>query len=323
MTPQDIDGVVRCDMDTVRPNDLADALGVDSSRTGARSGTGGVAPSAQVGRRRGVLSGRRHVSVFHGLTAQSGTAYGLRGTDARAGGRRLVDEFCTPSGCRRLVRCSPSWPSATCSVRPDRQAARRIALTCRELANADPRAQMHDRPLTIDDYLSGAVISRPAQLYDFCLETDGACALVVTTTERAHDLARTSAHPASPPTESPTPPPGVQIPVRSAIASPSCRRGRSPDTLHPGQARPAGRRRRTGLRLLHDHRALQLEDAGFCAKGEGAPFVASGKIEPRRRHPDRRRGGHLSEGYIHGMNHIVEGVHQIHASRRRRCRAPR
>ena len=56
---------------------------------------------------------------------------------------------------------------------------------------------------------------------------------------------------------------------------------------------------------------LQLEDFGFCAKGEGGAFVSSGAIELGGSLPINTGGGHLSEGYIHGMNHIVEGVRQI------------
>ena len=56
---------------------------------------------------------------------------------------------------------------------------------------------------------------------------------------------------------------------------------------------------------------LQLEDFGFCAKGEGGAFVSSGAIELDGSLPINTGGGHLSEGYIHGMNHIVEGVRQV------------
>jgi acetyl-CoA acetyltransferase len=56
---------------------------------------------------------------------------------------------------------------------------------------------------------------------------------------------------------------------------------------------------------------MQLEDWGFCAKGEGGPFAASGALDLTGSIPINTGGGHLSEGYIHGMNHVLEGVRQI------------
>ena len=56
---------------------------------------------------------------------------------------------------------------------------------------------------------------------------------------------------------------------------------------------------------------LELEDWGFCAKGEGGPFVASGAIDIGGTIPINTGGGHLSEGYIHGLNHVLEGVRQM------------
>jgi acetyl-CoA acetyltransferase len=56
---------------------------------------------------------------------------------------------------------------------------------------------------------------------------------------------------------------------------------------------------------------LQLEAYGFCAKGEGGPFAASGAIGRSGSLPINTGGGHLSEGYVHGMNHIVQAVRQL------------
>jgi acetyl-CoA acetyltransferase len=56
---------------------------------------------------------------------------------------------------------------------------------------------------------------------------------------------------------------------------------------------------------------LQLEDYGFCAPGEGGPFAESGALGLDGALPLNTSGGHLSEGYIHGMNHVLEGVRQI------------
>jgi acetyl-CoA acetyltransferase len=165
----------------------------------------------------------------------------------------------------------------------------------------------------MDDYLEARMISTPLRLYDFCLETDGACAVIVTSAERAADMRQ-------PPVliravaqgTIPHPQPGIQFPVlmREDIA-----------TL-PAKAVAQRLFTRAGLgptevdvAQLYDCFTitvlLQLEDFGFCAKGEGGAFAASGAIDLGGSIPINTGGGHLSEGYIQGMNHIVEGVQQM------------
>ncbi|WP_443679516.1 thiolase C-terminal domain-containing protein, partial [Nonomuraea rhizosphaerae] len=56
---------------------------------------------------------------------------------------------------------------------------------------------------------------------------------------------------------------------------------------------------------------VQLEDYGFCAKGEGGPYVASGATALGGELPINTHGGFLSEGYVHGVNHIAEAVSQL------------
>ena len=60
-----------------------------------------------------------------------------------------------------------------------------------------------------------------------------------------------------------------------------------------------------------DYLLRQIEALGFCKPGEAGPYVESGALELAGALPVNTAGGHLSEGYIHGMNHIVEGVRQI------------
>jgi len=56
---------------------------------------------------------------------------------------------------------------------------------------------------------------------------------------------------------------------------------------------------------------LQLEEYGFCKKGEGGQYVSSGIIELGGRRPNNTSGGHLCEGYTHGMSMVIENVRQL------------
>lgn len=317
MVPADIDGIVRNDMDTVLHSDLADSLGIPEITFWGQVGPGGVGPSGMIGLAVGaILSGQAtNVLVFRELNGRSGRRYGLSPvTGARVGGQGSYDELFSPYGL-----LTPGQVFAVMAQRhmiefgttPEQLG--HIALACRARANANPRAQMHDRPLTMEDYLAARMISSPLRLFDFCLETDGACAVVVTSTARAKDCPKPPALIRAVAQGSiPNPQPGVQFPVlmrenltelpaRSVAATLYRRAGMGPEDVDVAQVYDC-----FSITVL-----LQLEDWGFCKKGEGGPFVASGEIDLGGRVPINTGGGHMSEGYIHGMNHVVEGVRQI------------
>jgi acetyl-CoA acetyltransferase len=194
-----------------------------------------------------------------------------------------------------------------------REAFAEIAISTRENA-LNRETAMKRTPLTLDDYFAARMIAEPLCLFDFCLETDGAVAVITTTMDRARDLR--------------------QRPVKVLASAHGGRRewGRAfawfgmqdPDFASSGHA-PIARRiyERAGVgpgdvdvALLYDHFTpmvlMQLEDYGFCAKGEGGPFVESGAIRYRGGSiPVNTHGGQLSEAYIIGMTHIKEGVEQL------------
>ncbi|MFI6812097.1 thiolase C-terminal domain-containing protein [Nonomuraea sp. NPDC050328] len=174
-----------------------------------------------------------------------------------------------------------------------------IAVRQRDHATRNPRALMRE-PITLDDYLASRWISEPLRLLDCCLETDGACALVVTTAERARSLRRTPVliSAAAWGGGDSFLAPGEPTVSAAALLAP---RLYGMAGLGPGEVDVA---------MLYDcftfSVLVQLEDYGFCAKGEGGPYAASGEGPPVNTH-----GGFLSEGYVHGINHVAEAVTQL------------
>ena len=190
-----------------------------------------------------------------------------------------------------------------------------IAVTFREHANRNPRAVMGGRPMTLEDHQASPMIADPHHLFDCCLESDGACAVVVTTRERARDLAKR--------------------PVEILASEQGAPRGYAfgpfsnaniADELYAtgGCEEMAGRLwGKAGLgpgdvdvAQIYDHFTgcvlMQIEDYGFCERGEGGAFIEGGALSWRGGSlPTNTHGGSLSEAYIHGLNHVVEGVRSL------------
>ena len=313
----DIDGVVRCENDEVRPNDLAESLGLDGLTYWTSVGTGGGAPCGMVAQAVGaILTGQATtVLVYRSLNGRSGRRFGRSGAPADGvGGNGSYDEFYAPYGLLvpgqmfALIARRHMIEHGTTS-----EQLGHIALACRGNANANPSAQMHDKSLSMDDYLTARYISEPLRLNDFCLETDGACAVVVTAADRARDLRQ-------PPALIRAVAQGGGPQIQAGMVYPTLARE---DVLRmPSRATARTLYSRAGLgprdmdvAQLYDcftiTLLLQLEDYGFCAPGEGGPFAESGSIAKGGQIPVNTAGGNLSEGYIHGLNHVVEGVRQI------------
>jgi acetyl-CoA acetyltransferase len=184
-----------------------------------------------------------------------------------------------------------------------------VALACRAHANRNPNATMHDRPLTREEYMGSRWISEPLCLYDNCLETDGALAVVVVSAERAKDCRQPPAYvhsfgqglPAQHHTM-------VNFWNQDPLRGPAWTAGeilwKNAD-LKPADVKVA---------QIYDAFTtlipLSLEGYGFCGRGEGAAFTEDGALELGGRLPVNTSGGGLSEAYVHGFNLILEGVRQ-------------
>ena len=319
LTVDDIDGVVRCEQDTVRPYSLAAALGAKNLHYWADTGPGGVAPCMMMGLAMGaVLSGQaKAVLCFRSLNGRSESRLGGSTNHAGAdvvGGFGSYDEFFVPYGLQtagQTFALMARRHMIDYGTTAEHLAA--VAIACREHANQTPHAQMAGRTLTLEDYAASRMISSPLRLFDYCLESDGACAVVVTSAERAKDLNK-------PPVLIRAVAGGAPRDHRAGMMFPAVTRG---DITELG-GRQAGAElwRRAGvgpqdmdIAQIYDcftiSVILQLEAYGFCGKGEGGPFAASGALKKGGRLPINTGGGHLSEGYVHGMNHIVQAVRQL------------
>ncbi len=190
-----------------------------------------------------------------------------------------------------------------------------VAVTTRAHAARNPRAVMGDRAMTMDDYLASRMVSEPFRLFDCCLENDGACAVLITTTERAADSAKGPVSVLG----------AAQGALKGFGHGQYSNVGMPDDDYASAGARGVAARMwaRSGVgpsdidvAQIYDHFTglvlLSLEDFGFCGRGEGGPFAASGALAwPHGALPTNTHGGSLSEAYIHGLNHVVEGVRQL------------
>lgn len=169
---------------------------------------------------------------------------------------------------------------------------------------------MHDRTLTMEDYLNGRLIVEPLCLYDFCLVNDGAAALIITSAERAKNLKK----------------PPVYV-MGYGIDHSLRELWRAPEAIHHFDGfitRQAGEQAfsMAGLTLKdidvaqwYDAFTIfvlsQIEAYGLCGRGEAGAFVAEGNLGLNGSLPSNTSGTSLSWGYLMGFTQLVEGLRQM------------
>ena len=304
LRPADVDGMVRSVWERTTEIEMARVLGAGNLRYFGAVDYGGGAGAPIVA--------QAAMAIEHGVAE---VVVVWRARNRGSGGRPWAgqmlaegqDQFERPHGLVRpvdgMALLARWWMHRYGWSRED---LAQVALSQREYALGNPSAIMR-KPMTMDDYLSARMVAEPLCLFDCCLETDGALALVLTSAERATAIAA----------------------QHRPVAVTGYAWGSGTDTyamnsfyseeLGTTPARDVALQlwRRSGL-SAHDMSVAQLYDGfspqvliqlheyGFCDEGAGPDYLRSpGGV------PVNTSGGGLSEAYVHGFNLLVEGVRQV------------
>ncbi|MEI2818751.1 MAG: lipid-transfer protein [Marmoricola sp.] len=315
LVASDVDGLVTFTMDTSAEIAVGRELGMGDLRFFSRINYGGGAACGTVQQAAmAVATGVADVVVcYRGFNERSGSRFGQVSSwaNAQVNTNGLDNAWSYPAGL--------STPAATVAMQARRYMHEtgatsedfgRVAVADRRHAANNPAAFFYGKPITLADHQASRMIADPLHLLDCCQESDGAVALVVTTTERAKDLAHpaaviTAAAQGSAPDQFVMTSyyrPNIGIPEIGVVGRELWRQSE----LAPTDIATA---------VLYDHFTpyvlMQLEELGFCGVGEAKDFIADGAIEIGGRLPINTHGGQLGEAYIHGMNGIAEAVRQV------------
>ena len=308
LSPKDIDGVIPYFMGSAVAEDFVTNFGVEDLRYSATAPMGGAScvaaiQSAVIAIATGIAN---HVLLPMGRRGYSGPRAAAR--VAAFPQFRIVSEFEMPYGAVAPVQLyAPMARRHMAFYGTSSRQFAEIAVTTRQHAILNGNAVM-TKPITIEDHQQSRMISDPLRLLDCCVESDGGAAVVISSAERARDMRQkpvyimgvAEGHPDSP----------------SSITQ-------RPDMTTLGLAKAAPRAfEMAGV----DHGDInvaeiydcftytvlcQIEDMGFCAKGEGGEFVEDGALGLDGRLPTNTHGGLLSQSHMVGMNHIVELTRQL------------
>jgi 17-hydroxy-3-oxo-4-pregnene-20-carboxyl-CoA lyase len=315
LSPSAVDGLVTFTMDNTAEIALARELGIGGLRFFSHIGYGGGAACATVQQAAlAIAAGVAQVVVcYRALNERSGHRFGQvsRAAASAATSAGVDNSWHYPMGL--------STPAATVAMIARRYMHESgatsedfgaVTVADRRHAATNPNAWFYQRPVTLAEHQASRWIAEPLRLLDCCQESDGAVAVVVTSLERARSLPRRPA-------------------VIRAAAQGSGRDQFTMTSYYHDElglpemgvvARQLWQQAGIGPRdvraaVLYDHFTpyvlLQLEELGFCGRGEARHFISGGAIEMGGALPVNPHGGQLGEAYIHGMNGIAEAVRQV------------
>jgi acetyl-CoA acetyltransferase len=308
LTPADVDGMVTFTMDSNTEVAVARATGIGELKFFSKIHHGGGAACATIQQAAmAVATGVADcVVAYRAFNERSGMRFGqvqlrlIQGADSTS----VDNSYSYPHGlstpAAQVAMIARRYMHASGATSRDFGA---ISVADRRHAANNPKAYFYGKPITIEEHQASRWIAEPLRLLDCCQETDGGVAIVVVSAERAKDLKHrpavieAAAQGSSPDQYSMVSyyRPEIGLPEMGLVG----RQLWGQSGLTPTDIQTA---------ILYDHftpfTLIQLEELGFCGKGEAKDFIAGGAIEI---------GGRLPIN-THGGNGIAEGVRQLRGS---------
>lgn len=312
LTPGDVDGMLSYNGNDSTPSPMmAGDLGIRLNFYMDCQG-GGSSTEALIGIAMGVIEAGmcKTVAIFRSMNGYSQVRIGGTGGRAAGGGGMSGDALFS----RAYGQVSAGQSFAHTFMRhmyeygttPEQVA--HVKMIHSEHASNNPKAYYKNR-VTVDDVLSSRMICKPLHLLDCCVETDNANCIIVTTIDRAKDLKHTPAQILS--VVGRCCKPRIDNHYQSGPIT-TVAGHYAKDILWPNAGVGPEDIQVTGSYDAFTFTTmLQLEDYGFCKKGEGGEYVSSGAMRLGNERPNNTSGGHLCEGYTHGIAMVIENVRQL------------
>ena len=314
LNPHDIDGLVLPPV-LITAEEVAANLGIEDLRYSVTVNMGGASPVTALQ--------SAALSIAAGVAKNIVVTVGWNGSSALRAkpGAKFVEAITLPALERTLKgyygpygSASPVQMYAWIATRHmqlfdiSEEVTGAVAISARANAQFNDKAVTRGRPLDMESYLNSRWISHPFRLYDCCLETDGAAAVVLSSAEQAKDLPHA---------------PAYIMAAAEGHPYPADDIANRPDMFHIGLSNAAPQAfamaglKPTDMDFLQVYDCftyvvlLQLEALGLCERGAVGEFIKNGNIERGGKFPMNTHGGLHSQAHVWGMNHVLEAVRQL------------